>query len=230
MRIAIIPARSGSKGLKDKNIIDLCGKPLIAYSIEAAKESGWFDKVIVSTDSLHYKQIAEQHGAEVMLRGEALSNDTATTYMVLEDMYNRLDDAGDYFMLLQPTSPMRTSQHVKEACEMFEERKKEVNFLVSMTEASHPSVLIREIDEDGTLKNFDIDYSTFRRQKYKEYTPNGAIYIAKWKSYFEQKHFFGAKSLAYIMNRDDSIDIDNEVDYIQANFMMSKRIELKENE
>ena len=85
-RIAIIPARSGSKGLKDKNIIDLCGKPLIAYSIEAAFNTKLFDKVIVSTDSDTYAEISRRYGAEVFMRGENLSNDNATTYMVIEDI------------------------------------------------------------------------------------------------------------------------------------------------
>ena len=79
-RIAIIPARSGSKGLRDKNIIDLCGKPLMAYSIEAAKESGLFSRIIVSTDSKKYAEIAESFGAEVMMRGEELSSDNASTF------------------------------------------------------------------------------------------------------------------------------------------------------
>ena len=85
-KIAIIPARSGSKGLKDKNIIDLCGKPLLAYSIEAAVQSGCFDRIIVSTDSKRYGEIAVQYGAEFMERSDSLSNDTATTFMVIEDV------------------------------------------------------------------------------------------------------------------------------------------------
>ena len=80
-RIAIIPARSGSKGLKDKNIIDICGKPLLAYSLEAALKSNLFDKVILSTDSQKYAQIGKSFGAEIMMRGEKLSDDKATTFM-----------------------------------------------------------------------------------------------------------------------------------------------------
>lgn len=105
-KIAIIPARSGSKGLKDKNIIDVCGKPLIAYSIEAAIQCGEFDRVVVSTDSQIYGEISEKYGAEVMYRGETLSNDKATTFMVLEDLLGRVDQNLDYFVLLQPTSPI----------------------------------------------------------------------------------------------------------------------------
>lgn len=216
-RIAIIPARSGSKGLKDKNIIDLCGKPLIAYSIEAALETGLFDHVIVSTDSEHYAEIAQHYGAEVMMRGEALSNDKATTFMVLEDILkNRLQETIDYFVLLQPTSPLRTSKHITEAIEKFESKIEHFDFLVSMKEAEHAKVLVNPIDDDESLKYFDTDFSNYRRQGYKDYSPNGAIFIAKPDSYLEQKHFFGAKALSYIMSAEDSVDIDGALDLIIA--------------
>ena len=216
-RIAIIPARSGSKGLKDKNIIDLCGKPLIAYSIEAALETSLFDHVIVSTDSEHYAEIAQHYGAEVMMRGEALSNDKATTFMVLEDILkNRLQESIDYFVLLQPTSPLRTSKHITEAIEKFEAKIENFDFLVSMKEAEHAKVLVNPIDDDESLKYFDTDFSNYRRQGYKDYSPNGAIFIAKPDSYLEQKHFFGAKALSYIMSAEDSVDIDGALDLIIA--------------
>ena len=216
-RIAIIPARSGSKGLKDKNIIDLCGKPLIAYSIEAALETSLFDHVIVSTDSEHYAEIAQHYGAEVMMRGEALSNDKATTFMVLEDILkNRLQESIDYFVLLQPTSPLRTSKHITEAIEKFEAKIENFDFLVSMKEAEHAKVLVNPIDDDDSLKYFDTDFSNYRRQGYKDYSPNGAIFIAKPDSYLEQKHFFGAKALSYIMSAEDSVDIDGALDLIIA--------------
>lgn len=216
-RIAIIPARSGSKGLKDKNIIDLCGKPLIAYSIEAALETGLFDHVIVSTDSEHYAEIAQHYGAEVMMRGEALSNDKATTFMVLEDILkNRLQESIDYFVLLQPTSPLRTSKHITEAIEKFESKIEHFDFLVSMKEAEHAKVLVNPIDDDESLKYFDTDFSNYRRQGYKDYSPNGAIFIAKPDSYLNQKHFFGAKALSYIMSAEDSVDIDGALDLIIA--------------
>ena len=224
-RIAIIPARSGSKGLKDKNIIDLCGKPLIAYSIEAALETGLFDHVIVSTDSEHYAEIAQHYGAEVMMRGEALSNDKATTFMVLEDILkNRLQESIDYFVLLQPTSPLRTSKHITEAIEKFESKIEHFDFLVSMKEAEHAKVLVNPIDDDESLKYFDTDFSNYRRQSYKDYSPNGAIFIAKPDSYLEQKHFFGAKALSYIMSAEDSVDIDGALDLVVANAIMKKSL------
>ena len=229
-RIAIIPARSGSKGLKDKNIIDLCGKPLIAYSIEAALETSLFDHVIVSTDSEHYAEIAQHYGAEVMMRGEALSNDKATTFMVLEDILkNRLQESIDYFVLLQPTSPLRTSKHITEAIEKFESKIEHFDFLVSMKEAEHAKVLVNPIDDDESLKYFDTDFSNYRRQGYKDYSPNGAIFIAKPDSYLEQKHFFGAKTLSYIMSAEDSVDIDGALDLVVAKAIIAKKC-IKKNE
>lgn len=227
-KIAIIPARSGSKGLKDKNIIDVCGKPLIAYSIEAAVQSGCFDRVIVSTDSERYGEISTKFGAEVIYRGEELSNDKATTYMVLEDLLNnRLQEKPDYFVLLQPTSPMRNSEHVIEAVSQFEQRFEKYDFLVSVKEAEHAAVLVKPIEDDNSLKHFDTDFSNYRRQGFKEYSPNGAIFMAKPEAYLLRKHFFGEKSLAYVMNKFDSVDIDDELDYEFAVMCMQKRLQGK---
>ncbi|PSV10639.1 acylneuraminate cytidylyltransferase [Photobacterium leiognathi subsp. mandapamensis] len=210
-KIAIIPARSGSKGLPNKNILMLLDKPLIAYSIEAAKQSGIFERVIVSTDSLEYKNIAEQYGAEVILRDEKLASDTATSFMVIEDALNKVSGY-DYFVLLQPTSPFRDATHIKTAVELFESRA-EMNFLVSMSESGKGADLIKPIDNDLSLKYFDIDFSNYRRQNSKEYTPNGAIFIGENSAYLKKKHFFGADSLAYIMNKTDSVDIDDKLDF-----------------
>lgn len=223
-KIAIIPARSGSKGLKDKNIIDLCGRPLMAYSIEAAIKSSCFNRVIVSTDSEEYGKIAKQYGAEVMYRGAKLSDDKATTFMVLEDILDRLKEPLDYFMLLQPTSPLRDENHVREAVDKFERNMPNFDFLVSVKEAEHSAVLVKPIDEDESLKYFDTDFSNYRRQEYKEYSPNGAIFIAKPDAYLSRKHFFGAKSISYIMNRFDSVDIDDELDYELACICMNKKV------
>ena len=204
-RLAIIPARSGSKGLKDKNIIELCGKPLIAYSIEAAVNTNLFDRVIVSTDSEIYAKISRQYGAEVLMRGEELSNDNSTTYMVLEDILkNKILDTYDYFVLLQPTSPMRNAQHIIEAVEKFEQKFKRFDFLVSMKESEHAKVLVNPIDEDESLKFFDINFSNYRRQGYKDYSPNGA------------------RSLSYIMQAKDSVDIDGPIDLLLAKILMSQ--------
>lgn len=223
-KIAIIPARSGSKGLVNKNILMLLDKPILAYTIEAAIQSEKFIKVIVSTDSLEYKEIAEKYGAEVVIRGEELSNDSATSYMVIKDILGKnLGIEYDYFMLLQPTSPFRNYQHINESIEKFEKNISNYNFLVSMTETSKTSTLIKPIEEDESLKHYDLDFSNYKRQNYKEYYPNGAIFIGKNKEYLERKHFFGKKSLAYFMNKADSIDIDDRLDFEFAILLMSMK-------
>lgn len=223
-KIAIIPARSGSKGLKDKNIIPLNGKPLLAYSIEAALQTEVFEKVIVSTDSEYYASVAKQYGAEVMMRGEALSNDKATTYDVIADFLERLGVPVDYFVLLQPTSPMRTSKHIKEAVGLFEGNMDKYDFLVSMTESHMAGVLVKPIEKDLSLKHFDTDFSSYRRQAYKDYCPNGAIFMAKPDAYLKNKHFFGPRAIAYFMNKIDSVDIDDRIDYELAEILMTKSI------
>lgn len=224
IKIAIIPARSGSKGLKDKNIIDICGKPMMQYSIEAAVESRCFERVIVSTDSKQYGEIAMEIGAEVIYRGPEVSNDKATTYMVLEDLFSKIGHNFDYFVLLQPTSPLRNSKHILDAIELFEKKYDNFDFLVSMSEAEHSKILVNPLGDDLSLKYFDTDFNNYRRQSYKDYSPNGAIFIGKPDKYLRQKHFFGAKSLAYIMNSFDSIDIDTELDLKFATLCMEERI------
>ena len=221
-KIAIITARSGSQGLKNKNILPICGKPMLAYSVEAAVKSKMFDRVILSTDSLEYGKIGEEFGAEVIYRDEKASTDTATTFMAIEDVFSKIELDFDYFMLLQPTSPLRNENHVIEACEFFESRINDYDFLVSMQKAHFPAILVRPIEEDCSLKYFDTDFANYRRQNCVEYSPNGALYIAKPNAYLKQKHFYGAKSLGYIMTELESIDVDTELDYEIACLVMKK--------
>lgn len=223
-KIAIIPARSGSKGLPNKNILMLLDKPLIAYTIEAAIKSNEFQRVIVSTDSLEYKEISEKYGAEVILRDDYLANDKATSFMVIEDVLKKIKIENlDYFMLLQPTSPFRDEKHITDSIKEFEKEYINLDFLVSMTESSKSADLIKRIGSDKTLKNYDLDYSNYRRQDGKEYYPNGAIFIGKVDKYLEKKHFFGEKTLAYFMNKEDSIDIDNRLDFEIAITIATKK-------
>ncbi|WP_335943097.1 cytidylyltransferase domain-containing protein [Fusobacterium polymorphum] len=222
-KIAIIPARSGSKGLPNKNILMLGNKPLIAYTIEAALKSEEFERVIVSTDSLEYKYIAEKFGAEVFMRSEELSNDKASSFVVIEDVLKKIDPMVDYFVLLQVTSPFRNENHIKESIDLFEKSFSESDYLVSMQKSDKSSSLIKPVYDSGTLEEYNIDYSNYSRQKYDEYYPNGAIFIGKVKEYLEQKHFFGKRSKAYFMNKEDSIDIDDSLDFEIAITILNKK-------
>lgn len=228
-KIAIIPARSGSKGLPHKNILNLYGKPLIVWSIEAALKSKEFDRVIISTDSKQYGKISMEYGAEVVYRNSNVSDDNASTYDVIIDLFSKIDLSNiDYFVLLQPTSPLRNEYHIRESIELFEKNYNNYDTLVSVTEAHKSSDLLRPIDETLSLKYFNKDFSNYKRQKYKEYEPNGAIFISKINTYLKIKHFFGMQGIAYIMDRDNSIDIDGRNDFELAINLLTRKN--KENE
>ena len=132
-KIAIITARSGSKGLPNKNILLLNGKPLICYTIDAALEAGVFEKIIVSTDSEEYIDLLSHYPIEFVRRSEELSGDTVSSFLVIEDVLKRYRDlVYDYFVLLQPTSPLRTAQHILEACQKFEDNFDRFDFSASV--------------------------------------------------------------------------------------------------
>lgn len=222
--LAIIPARSGSKGLQGKNIKNLNGKPMIAYSIEAAKNSKIFDDIIVSTDSQEYANISLEYGASVpFLRPEYLSSDTATTNDVVEYTIKELKKVGkeyDYFMILQPTSPLRTSEDIIEAVKLLIE--KEANSVVSVCEAEHSPLYMNTLDESLCMSGFiSKDIKTRRQELPKYYRLNGAIYICKIEYFLEHKYFYGEKSYAYVMDKKKSIDIDDEFDFILTDYLMN---------
>ncbi|MEG9490087.1 cytidylyltransferase domain-containing protein [Mannheimia indoligenes] len=224
-KIAIITARAGSKGLPNKNVLLADGKPLMAYSIEAAIESKQFDKIIVSTDSQEYIDLLSHYPIEFIKRADHLASDKASSFVVIEDVLNQYKHIDfDYFVLLQPTSPLRTAQHIQKCCEKFERNFDKFDFIVSVSDAHKPTTLTRVIEEDESLKHFQLDYSNYARQLYRpEYSPNGAIFSAKPTAYLEQKHFYGEKCLAYFMDKDVSIDIDDRQDFEYFYFILQQR-------
>ena len=181
--LAIIPARSGSKGLKDKNIIDICGRPLMDYTIKAARDSECFDTIMVSTDSKVYADIARKCGAEVpFLRSEFTSGDTVGTWDVVREVlanYRNLGEEFDYVAVLQPTSPLRNSDDIRRAFEMLKEKEK--SNVVSVTETTHPVQWCFKLDATCSLEEYaKSPYSLMRRQDLEvHYQENGAIYIVK---------------------------------------------------
>lgn len=224
-KIAVIPARSGSKSLVNKNILDLCGKPLIAWTIEAAKKSKCFERIIVSTDSKEYGEICLKYGAEVVYRSAKASSDTASTYDAIKELFENIDVSNcDYFVLLQPTSPLRTEKHIIEAVELFEKNYEYKNTLVSMEKAHKSTAVIKPIDESLSLENFNLDYSDYKRQQYQEFEPNGAIFISKYDWYLEKKHFYGEKGIAYIMDKESSVDIDDKIDFELVRILLQSKI------
>jgi len=223
-RIAIIPARSGSKGLRDKNIKLLNGKPLIAYSIEAAKASGLFDIVMVSTDSKEYADIARIWGADVpFLRSERLSTDGANSWDVVAEVLNRYEEEGqtfEAFALLQPTSPLRTAQDIKQSIEQME--KSGANAIVGVTTSDHSPLWSNSLPPDLSMSDFlrKEVLMTPRQQLPDFYRINGAMYLVK-TSYFNEGHdIYRDKCYAYIMDKKHSVDIDDEVDFFLAQVIL----------
>lgn len=221
--LAIITARSGSKGLKDKNIMDLNGKPMMAYTIEAAHRSGIFDDVIVSTDSQQYAQIAEDCGADVpFLRPDELATDQSSSTDVLLYTLDQLKQLGkeyDYFVLLQPTSPLRTSEDISNAVKLLFE--KEGDSIVSVCEAEHSPLWCNTLTSDLSMKDFLNQATNKRRQDLgKFYRINGALYISKVTSFIENQTFYTEKAYAYIMHKFNSVDIDDIYDFKYVEFLL----------
>lgn len=216
-KIAIISARSGSKGVKDKNIRELAGKPLMAYSIEAALNSGLFDTVVVSTDSEEYARIGREWGAEVpFLRSAETSGDTASGWDVIKEVLNNYKNLYgkefEMFTLLQPTSPLRTAQDVKNAFDIFE--KNDANAVVSVCEMEHSPYWCNTLPEDHSMNGFLDKANDLPRQALKKhYRLNGAIYMSRVDTFMEDTNIYKEKSYAYIMDSLISIDIDSELDF-----------------
>ena len=223
--IAIIPARSGSKGVKDKNIRELCGKPLIAYTIEAAIRSGEFDEVMVSTDSEQYAEIAKQYGATVpFLRSAETASDTASSWDMVEEVlrgYKAQGQEFETFCLLQPTSPLRTQDDIKCAYDIY--RRIAEFAVVSVCEAEHSPLWCGHLPEDKGFQEF-VDPANMKQRQAggKFYRLNGAIYIVNIERFAYDRFLYQKGSYAYIMPQSKSVDIDTDLDFKLAEVIMNE--------
>lgn len=221
--LAIIPARGASKRLPRKNVLDLAGKPLIAWSIEAGLDSKYIDKVIVSSDDEEILNISKQFGAETIIRPDELANDTATTFDALKHTIENIK-AYDYVILLQPTSPLRNAQHIDEAIELL--ITKNADAIVSVCEIDHSPLWSNTLPKDANMKGFLRDEVLNKRSQdlEKYYRINGAIYICKTQKLLEEKSFFLKDNIfAYKMNKKNSVDIDEEIDFKIAKVLMNEK-------
>lgn len=227
-RIAIIPARSGSKGLKDKNIKLINGKALIYYSIQAAIESKCFDEIYVSTDSDIYKKIALECGANVpFLRDEKNAGDKSSSWDVVEECIIKYKGIGrefDEFMLLQPTSPLRTADDIINAINL--KNKNKADTIISITVSESSPLVCTKLPLNHSLSKFcNSKYFNYRRQDLPEYYKlNGAIYLAETEKFLLNKTIYKGKILGYIMSKENSIDIDDEIDFNLAEIYLKKRV------
>lgn len=224
--MALIPARGGSKGLPRKNIRILGGKPLIAWTIEEALKSDCFAEVAVSTDDQEIAAVARDYGARVpFLRpGELATDETRGIEVVLHamDWYEENERAFDLLMLLQPTSPLRTTEDIRAALGVF--TLKQAEAVVSVCPCEYPPVWANTIGPDLCMKDFIKKEALQNRQKLGIfYRLNGAIYLAGWDFLRRNRGFFGERTYAYIMPAERSVDIDAELDLKFAEFLLARK-------
>lgn len=228
--LGLIPARGGSKGLPGKNIKLLLGKPLIAWTIEQALASKYLDRVVVSTDDKEISDISKKYRAEVpFIRPKELAMDNTKGIDVVLHAIDWLKENDmrkqcDLLILLQPTSPLRATEDINKAIELL--FLKEAKAIVSVCEVDHHPLLANTLPEDGCMKDFirkEI-MNKNRQELPKFYRLNGAIYLAYCNYIKERKSFFGEKTFTYIMPRERSIDIDDEIDFELAEILIKNNV------
>ena len=220
--IAIIPARKGSKGLPGKNIKDLIGKPMIAYSIEEALKSKYITEVVISTDCKEIEEVAVKYGAKSpFLRPEHLATDNAKAVDNYIYVINRMNKEFGYdvkdFVVLQPTSPLRKVEDIDGSIELF--KGKNADSVISYTEEHHPIEWHKYITDEGKFENI-FEVRLINRQEIKKsYFPNGAVFVFDYE-FIKQRKYFSDNSYAYIMPRFRSVDVDTIEDFKYIEFLM----------
>ena len=227
--LAVIPARGGSKGLPGKNIKELCGKPLIAWTIEQARRIGSIDRVVVSTDDQDIAKVSKRYGAEVPFRRpDELSSDTASTMQVIFHAIEWLKEhegfRPSYIMLLQATSPLRATEDIAGAIQML--RDKDNRAVVSVCETDHHPWWSNRLPGNGNMKDFvRPEILNKRRQDLPVfYRINGALYLGETAYVHECNGFLGPDTYAYEMPKNRSIDIDSDLDFKLAEWLFDEKI------
>jgi len=212
----VIPARGGSKGIPSKNIKPLAGKPLIKYSIDIARQFVDDSLICITTDDEKIIQVVEQYGLKVPFkRPDELATDTAKTNDVLLhvlDFYKNKNLFFDSIILLQPTSPLRTAEHVKQAILLYNDQ---LDMVVSVRK-SHSATVICNENSNGFLE-MTINKKALRRQEQDEYYEyNGAVYVINVKSLINKGLENFDKNVKYVMPEKNSVDIDTMIDWYLA--------------
>ncbi|MBW1853896.1 MAG: acylneuraminate cytidylyltransferase family protein [Deltaproteobacteria bacterium] len=229
--LAIITARGGSKGIPQKNTRELLGKPLIAYSIQAALQSRTLNKIIVSTDNETIAHISKKYGAEVpFLRPKHLATDTATSLSVLQHAVSYLAEKegylADIIVCLQPTSPLRSAGDIDQAVTLC--MNTGADSVVSLCKVEHHPYWMKKVVEGRVYPLMEVDDEEYpRRQDLPPvYQLNGAIYVTRKKILMEEERVLGEHTLAHIMSQERSIDIDTPIDLKLAELIMKGEVTL----
>jgi len=224
--LAIIPARGGSKRLPGKNIMPLNGKPLICWTFEAANKSKYISDIAISSDCSEIIETVKKCGAEVHFkRPKEIATDSASTIEVILHtiaFYKKeLNKVYDYIILLQPTSPLRKTMHIDESIDLL--FSKNADAIISVCETEHSPLWCNTLRDDLNLDNFlSPDVINKRSQDLQTYYRiNGAIYICKTEKVEAEKKLFLDKNVfAYVMPKNASIDIDDEMDFKLAELLV----------
>lgn len=223
--LALIPARGGSKRLENKNIRVLNGKPLIAYSIEAAIASIGVSRVIVSTDDKEIAEVSKNYGADVpFMRPDYLALDDTKSNdvfkFVLNELYKKEEVSYNEIVVLQPTSPLRESKDIDNAIKLFS--SKNADSVISYCREHHPIKWHKYITEDKKFLNIFDDSILNRHEERTSYFPNGAIYILKSDLVFKGQQYTD-NSYAFIMERTKSVDVDTIEDFEYAEWIIKRK-------
>lgn len=232
--LAIIPARAGSKGLYKKNIKQLCGKPLIAWTIDSALKSKYLDEVMITTDSKEIANIAKEYNINIpFLRPKHLANDTSTSFDVvkhtIEYYKNKLNKEFDYIVLLEPTSPLRETNDIDNMIEKLIENKYKFDSIVSIGQVNeHPSI-IKRIINDNYLKEYckELDPKSRRQDNDLAYFPYGVAYIVNTNILLQEKTFYTKKNTFFIIKRYQCYEIDDIYDFLAIENIIKYRKGIK---
>lgn len=221
--LAIVPARGGSKGVPRKNIRDLAGKPLIAWSILAGRGSKYVDRLIVSTEDEEIAEVARRCGAEVpFLRPAHLAKDDTPG---IDPVLHALEELPgyDYVVLLQPTSPLRDSGDIDGCLELC--LSTGASGCVSVTEPDKSPYWMYTVAGDGTMRPLlELERATRRQDLPKVWALNGAVYVARVEGLCAERSFLTADTRAYLMPKERSADIDTEIDLAVAALLLQQKL------
>ena len=218
-RLALIPARGGSKGIPRKNIKIFCGKPLLHWSIDVALQSGCVDQVVVSTDDPEIAEVARAGGAEVpFLRPGELASDTAPGITTALHALEQLPDVSDV-LLLQPTSPLRTMADLESIISLRHRTGKDS--AVSLTfSAKHPAWMYVLSQDEKLEPILQFDEAHCRQKLPPAYVLNGALFLASRSFLLREQTFITEDTVGYVMPIERSVDIDTSLDWHWAEFLM----------
>jgi len=215
--LALIPARGNSKRIKNKNLRIVNGKPLIFWTINSARKSKYITNVTVTSDSRKILNVSKKYSANTVLRPKSMSGDIVHADMALKHAYNYINEKFDYIIMLQPTCPLRTSKHIDEAIKKIHRNKKD-----SLLSVCKDSVFLW----GKKFNNFKpLNYNLKKRPRHQDtnfYRENGSIYITKPKILLQNNNRLEGKIDIYLMEKQDSLDIDTLDDLKKANLLMTK--------